>query len=130
MPDLDSDPGAAVVSTRGVHRWDSGHPWIFRSDVIKAPTAEAGSVRVYDNRRRPLGWALWSPASEISLRLLDTDPSATIDERWWAEHIARAVRRRDSLREEATAYRLIHGEGDALPSLVCDRYDRYGSGQI
>jgi len=125
MHDLDSDRGTAVVSARGAQRWDAGHPWIFRSDVIRPPTAEAGSVRVYDSRRRPLGWALWSPASEISLRLLDANPSATIDERWWAERIARAVRRRDSLRPEATAYRLIHGEGDALPSLVCDRYDRY-----
>ena len=29
-----------------------------------------------------------------------------------------------------TACRLVHGEGDALPSLVLDRYDRYLVGQL
>ncbi|MGQ0540003.1 MAG: class I SAM-dependent rRNA methyltransferase, partial [Gemmatimonadaceae bacterium] len=36
-----------------------------------------------------------------------------------------AIARRETLAEIATAYRLVHGEGDALPSLLCDRYDRW-----
>jgi 23S rRNA (cytosine1962-C5)-methyltransferase len=82
-------------------------------------------VLVRDDRRRPIGWALWSPASEISLRQLDPDPDARIDDAWWRERIGRAVGRRGSLAGAATAYRLVHGEGDGLPSLVCDRYDRW-----
>ena len=35
------------------------------------------------------------------------------------------MRRRDPLRADANAYRLLHGEGDGLPSLVVDRYDRW-----
>jgi len=116
---------SATVSARGAQRWASGHPWIFRSDVVDPPTVEAGVVTVFDQRRRPLGTALWSPKSEISLRLLDQNADATIDTQWWRNRIAQAIRRRDPLRDEATAYRLIHGEGDALPSLVCDRYDRW-----
>jgi 23S rRNA (cytosine1962-C5)-methyltransferase len=115
----------ATVSARGAQRWASGHPWIFRSDIIESPTSDAGAVTVLDHRRRSIGTALWSPASEISLRLLDADPNARIDDEWWHHHIERSIRRRDPLREHATAYRLIHGEGDALPSLVCDRYDRW-----
>jgi 23S rRNA (cytosine1962-C5)-methyltransferase len=116
---------SATVSARAAQRWASGHPWIFRSDVVDPPTVEAGAVTVFDQRRRPLGTALWSPKSEISLRLLDQNADATIDAQWWRKRIAQAIRRRDPLRDEATAYRLIHGEGDALPSLVCDRYDRW-----
>lgn len=116
---------SATVSARGAQRWASGHPWIFRSDVVDPPTVEAGAVTVFDQRRRPLGTALWSPKSEISLRLLDQNADATIDAEWWHKRIGQAIRRRDPLRNEATAYRLIHGEGDALPSLVCDRYDRW-----
>ena len=117
---------SATISARGAQRWAAGHPWIFRSDVITAPThAEAGAVTVLDNRKRPIGTALWSPKSEISLRLLDSAPDATIDAAWWHRRIERAVVRRDPLRQHASAYRLIHGEGDALPSLVCDRYDRW-----
>jgi len=116
---------SATVSAKGAHRWAAGHPWIFRSDLIQRPNAEPGIVRVADQRRRPIGTALWSPHSEISLRLLDPNPDATIDAKWWHDRIARALRRRDPLREQASAYRLIHGEGDGLPSLICDRYDRW-----
>ena len=72
-----------------------------------------------------MGVALWSPRSEISLRLLDSNPTATIDAAWWHERIHTSVLRRASLRAEANAYRLIHGEGDGLPSLICDKYDRW-----
>lgn len=114
-----------TVSAKAAQRWLNGHPWIYRSDVLEPPDAPAGSVTVLDNRRRPIGTALWSPQSEISLRLLDRDPNATIDHAWWHNAIARAIHRREPLRELATAYRLIHAEGDALPSLVCDRYDQW-----
>jgi len=43
---------------------------------------DAGAVLVHDNRGKPLGWALWSPLSEISLRLLDRNPDAIIDQAW------------------------------------------------
>jgi 23S rRNA (cytosine1962-C5)-methyltransferase len=116
---------SAVVSAKGARRWDHGHPWIFRSDVIKRPAAPASSVLVSDQRGRSLGWALWSPKSEISLRLLDRDSRATIDAAWWRARIQHAISRREPLRGHATAFRLIHAEGDACPSLICDRYDEW-----
>ncbi len=118
-------PATARVSAKGALRWTRGHPWIFRSDVSTAPDAPAGAVLVLDQRGRELGWALWSPASEISLRLIDRDPAATIDGAWWHRRLSLAIARRDGLADETNAYRLVHGEGDALPSLVCDRYDRW-----
>jgi 23S rRNA (cytosine1962-C5)-methyltransferase len=77
---------------------------------------------VQDERGKFLGQALFSPASQIRLRLLEpTDRS--IDAAWWEDRLGRAA----SLRREikATAYRLVHGEGDELPSLIVDRYDRW-----
>jgi 23S rRNA (cytosine1962-C5)-methyltransferase len=115
----------AIVSTKGARRWSMGHPWIYRSDVIERPTGDAGAVRVSDQRGKPLGIALWSPRSEISLRLLDRDPDATIDGAWWHTALSRTIARRAPLGVDANAYRLVHGEGDALPSLVVDRYDRW-----
>jgi 23S rRNA (cytosine1962-C5)-methyltransferase len=115
----------AIVSAKGARRWDAGHPWIYRSDVLQRPDAEAGVARVTDQRGKPLGVALWSPRSEISLRLIDRDPDATIDAEWWQSRLARAIARRTGLDTHANAYRLVHGEGDGLPSLIVDRYDHW-----
>src|SRR5688572_2501358 len=115
----------AIVSPKGARRWQQGHPWIYRSDVSRRPNETAGVVRVRDARGKALGVALWSPRSEISLRLLDENPDAAIDEAWWRQRIQLSVARRASLQSESNAYRLVHGEGDALPSLICDKYDRW-----
>ncbi|MDB4881951.1 MAG: S-adenosylmethionine-dependent methyltransferase [Gemmatimonadetes bacterium] len=114
----------AIVSTKGARRWSAGHPWIYRSDLIERPDIDAGAVRVTDQRGKPLGVALWSPRSEISLRLLDRDADAVIDDAWWHAALARAIARRAPIRDDANAFRLVHGEGDLLPSLVVDQYDR------
>jgi 23S rRNA (cytosine1962-C5)-methyltransferase len=57
--------------------------------------------------------------------LLDRNAHASLDSEWWRERIGQAVARRSSLGEITTAYRLVHGEADACPSLICDRYDRW-----
>jgi 23S rRNA (cytosine1962-C5)-methyltransferase len=115
----------AVVSAKGGRRWQQGHPWIYRSDLVERPSAAAGAVRVHDHRGKPIGIALWSPASEISLRMVDRDASAELHESWWKRRLGAAIARRQSLSTVASAYRLVHGEGDAVPSLICDRYDRW-----
>jgi 23S rRNA (cytosine1962-C5)-methyltransferase len=113
----------ARVTNKGTRRWAAGHPWIYRSDVTERPDALAGAVLVEDNRARKLGWALWSPHSEISLRMIEPDAAAVIDADWWRRRISKAVARRIGI--QSNAFRLIHGEGDALPSLICDRYDKW-----
>jgi 23S rRNA (cytosine1962-C5)-methyltransferase len=120
----------AKVTSKGFKRWQVGHPWIYRSDVSERPECDAGVVAVLDNRNRPIGWALWSPRSEISLRLLDSDPGAIIDADWWHERIAAAAARRIALEAVTNAYRVVHGEADGCPSLICDRYDRWAVVQL
>lgn len=115
----------ATVSARGANRWSTGHPWIFRSDVVRPPSTGAGIVEVQDQRSRQLGVALWSPQSEISLRLLDRDASTAIELPWWIGRIGTAATRRFELAKRTNAWRVVHGEGDGLPSLVIDRYGDY-----
>jgi 23S rRNA (cytosine1962-C5)-methyltransferase len=111
---------------RGARRWQDGHPWIFRSDIVTPPDAPPGAVRVLDQGGRPIGTALWSPQSEISLRLVGRDPALRLDAAWWEARLQTAIARRGGLLDaETTACRLVHGEGDGLPSLVVDRYDRW-----
>ncbi|MEO6209546.1 MAG: class I SAM-dependent rRNA methyltransferase [Gemmatimonadaceae bacterium] len=115
----------ATVSARGAERWDAGHPWIYRSDLIDPPDVPAGAIVVTDRGSRKLGVALYSPKSEIALRLLDRDASASLDAAWWHDRLARARARRASLEPHTNAYRVVHGEADGLPSLIVDRYDRW-----
>lgn len=114
------------VSPKGAARWAEGHPWIYRTDVLGEAEA-AGVVHVEDRRGKFLGQALWSPRSEIRLRLLEPT-KRRIDAAWWRERISACVARRTGI--DATAYRLVHGEGDGLPSLVVDRYDRWIVAQV
>jgi 23S rRNA (cytosine1962-C5)-methyltransferase len=117
---------AVRVSRRGALRWERGHPWIYRSDTLDAPETP-GVVRVTDRRGRFLGQALYSPSSEISLRLLEpTDRE--IGGAWWIERVRAARARREGI--DATAWRVVHGEGDGLPSLIVDRYDHWVVAQL
>jgi len=111
----------ARVTSRGAERWVRGHPWIYRSEVTEAPS-EPGLVPVIDPRGRFIGQGLYSPRSEIRLRLLERS-ERPVDALWWREHLEAAAARRSAI--DATACRLVHGEGDGLPSLVVDRYDRW-----
>ncbi|NOT43234.1 MAG: class I SAM-dependent rRNA methyltransferase [Acidobacteria bacterium] len=111
----------ARVAGRGEKRIAGGHPWVYRSDVVDVQ-AEAGDiVTVVGSRERRLGQALFSDRSQITLRMLTRgDEQAT--EAVIGERVARAAAYRTSLAIDATAYRLVHGEADLLPSLVVDRY--------
>ena len=111
----------AVVSDRGAKRWATGHPWIYRSDVREHQDG-AGVVAVRDARGRFLGRALCSPTSEIRLRLLERQ-DLPIDAAWWRDRLTACRDRR--LEIDATAWRGVHAEGDGLPALIVDRYDRW-----
>jgi len=116
----------ARVTARGAERWTRGHPWIYRSDIAAAPEA-AGLVSVFDPRDKFLGQALFSPKSEIQLRLLERT-ERPVDAAWWRERLNSCLARRTGI--DATAYRVVHGEGDGLPSLIVDRYDRWVVAQL
>jgi 23S rRNA (cytosine1962-C5)-methyltransferase len=113
-----------VVSARGEQRVRSGHPWIYRTDVIDVDAGAGDTVAVIGPRHRLLGHALFSDRSQIPLRMLthgDTPAGLSL----WRTRLEAALRFRESLALDATAYRLVHGEADLLPSLVIDRYADY-----
>src|ERR1051325_7647058 len=92
-----------IVSAKGAARWQAGHPWIYRTDLYDEPGDTPGIVAVTDRRSRHLGQALYSPKSEIRLRLL-TRGREPVDATWWQRSIASAAARRAGL--AATAYRV------------------------
>jgi 23S rRNA (cytosine1962-C5)-methyltransferase len=121
------DPITSVVtvSAKGEKRIRGGHPWVYRSDIADVVNADAGAVvEVRGPRDRVLGHALFSDASQITIRMISRDDTP-IDEAFWRRRLDRAIRFRETLQLNATAYRLVHGEADLLPSLIVDRYGDY-----
>ena len=116
--------GRVVISRKGEVRVERGHPWIFRSDVVRHDAVAPGAVvEVRGPKDRPLGFAFFSSRSEIRLRMVSREPS--LPETFLHDRLRAAVRWRDTVAAGAEACRLVHGEGDGLPSLVVDRYGDY-----
>ena len=113
-----------TVAPRGEGRLRTGHPWIYRADVQDVQASGGDVVNVLGPRQRLLGQAFFSDRSQITLRMV-TRGEAVMDERLLRSRLDNAVAFRESLRLDATAYRLVHGEADLLPSLVVDRYGEY-----
>jgi len=113
-----------VVSRRGEDRIRQGHPWIYRSDVASVTASPGDLVMVLGGRDRRLGDALYSSRSQIALRMVSIGDESP-GEGFWRQRLAAAVAFRDGLHIDATAYRVVHGEADRLPSLVIDRYGDY-----
>jgi 23S rRNA (cytosine1962-C5)-methyltransferase len=125
-----------TISARGEQRIRGGHPWIYRTDVVDVSATAGEVVDVIGPRHRTIGSALFSDQSQITLRMLttgdhaaggkalDSDRAQRLDG-LLRSRIEQAIRFRESLGLDATAYRLVHGEADLLPSLVVDRYGDY-----
>ncbi len=113
-----------VVSPRGEERVRRGHPWVYRADVVEVRAEGGDAVLVRSARGRALGTAFYSSRSQIALRWLTRDPiqSASGVDDLVRQRIEAAIRFRESLDIDATAYRLVHAEADQLPGLIADRY--------
>lgn len=111
-----------ILKPRGEDRVRGGHPWVYRSDIADVVDPQPGAVvDVRGARNKLLGHALFSDESQITIRMISHDETP-IDDAFWRARLASAIRFRESLQLNATAFRLVHGEADLLPSLIVDRY--------
>jgi|CXWL01.1.fsa_nt_gi 23S rRNA (cytosine1962-C5)-methyltransferase len=108
----------AILKPRGYSRLETGHPWIFKSDV-EPVEAENGAVVDVVAKGRFLGQAFYSEHSEITLRVLSR---GALSDTWLSERIDAAIDFREQVLGMSGAGRLIHGESDGLPGLIVDRY--------
>lgn len=107
------------VNRKAAGRISSGHPWIFRSDILDTGEAQPGDVvKVVDERNRALCQAHYSSTSQIALRRL-------LEPLDWRAALAAAMQFRKRHVSGTDAYRLVHAEGDFLPALIVDRYGDY-----
>ena len=115
-----------MVSRRAADRLRAGHLWVYATDVLSvtAPRLEEGLIAVADQRGIFLGTALYSPQSQIALRMVSRE---ALDHATWLEQLAvrllaAIMRRRLLLNKDNDACRLVFSEADELPGLVVDKY--------
>ncbi|HCF57364.1 MAG TPA: methyltransferase [Myxococcales bacterium] len=114
---------SVTISRRGVDRLNAGHPWIYRSDLVReaAPLSGGEIVRVVDQRGWFKGRALYSSKSQIALRMLTLE-EVPCDRDFFLARFRAALELRERAFPGADAWRLVHGEADFLPGIVADRY--------
>ncbi|HMD19145.1 MAG TPA: hypothetical protein VKH40_02430, partial [Alloacidobacterium sp.] len=124
QPKIKLEGPAAVISRRAADRIRAGHVWVYQSDVEQIIGEPSGLLPVADQRGILLGTALYSPTSQIALRLISSDPLS--HEQWLnllRARVQSAIRMRlPILSAETNACRLVFSEADALPGIIADKY--------
>ena len=113
------------VTKKQEYSLKKGHPWIFEDEITEENgTIENGClIDVYGHKGQYLGTGLYSSASRIRIRLLGNNANEKYDDAFFARKVRYALQyRRDVMKDDFTACRLIHGEADGLPGLTVDRY--------
>jgi 23S rRNA (cytosine1962-C5)-methyltransferase len=127
------EPLGAIVTRRAADRLRAGHLWVYASDLESIALPKGAEDKppallpVADGRGLFLGTALYSPSSQIVLRLVSRQ---ALDQAGWLSLLDRrlraAIARRKSLLDAANdACRLCFSEADELPGLVADKYGEF-----
>jgi 23S rRNA (cytosine1962-C5)-methyltransferase len=129
LPDRPGQPAAlpgAIITRRAADRLRAGHVWVYASDVVAIipPKPEENLIAVADQRGLFLGSALYSPSSQIPLRLVSRQ---SLGHAAWLDLLASRLRaaiarRKPLLNADNDACRLCFSEADELPGLVIDKY--------
>lgn len=103
------------------------HPWIFSGAIAKMDNGveEGDIVAVYSYSGEFIAVGHFQIGS-ITVRVLDF-AQRDIDADFFFDRLQKAFELRKSIgliRPDNNAFRLVHGEGDFLPGLVVDIYDR------
>ena len=105
------------------------HPWVFSGAIsrIEGNVQEGDLVDVYTSQREFIAKGHYQVGS-IMVRVLTFDEQEAIDETFWQHRLQEAYLKRQAIgiaqRPDNNTFRLVHGEGDNVPGLVIDIYNR------
>lgn len=104
----------------------AGHPWVY-TDALRVPAnTPAGLVALCEPgpKARFLAYGLYQPNSPLAFRALSLQEGLLPDAALIQTRIESALSLRKTFinLQKTNAFRLLHGEGDFLPGLLCDLY--------
>jgi 23S rRNA (cytosine1962-C5)-methyltransferase len=91
---------------------------------VEGAPAPGHTVLVRGADGTQLGWAAYSPASQIRARMWTFAADDTVDDSFVAARVAAAAARRSLLLSSGLpdSARLVFSEADGVPGLIADRY--------
>jgi 23S rRNA (cytosine1962-C5)-methyltransferase len=108
-----------------------GYPWIFADDITSLPlieSSEAGDLfKVCDHKGKFIATAYSDPESNIVARIIFNEPK-DLGVGFFITKLNEALEKRRNI--EGSYYRLCNSEGDYLPGLTVDRFDKIFSVKI
>jgi len=114
--------GRLALTPKGFAWFQKGHPWVFRDDLEKIHDAASGAIVTLEKKNGEfLAQGFYSDRSKIVFRLVSRERGA-VDREFWKGRLQRASQFRQAFVRNTTAYRLVYGESDGIPSLIVDRY--------
>ncbi|HVZ81496.1 MAG TPA: class I SAM-dependent methyltransferase, partial [bacterium] len=106
----------------------AGHPWVFANEVDSAPKVLAPGtlVEVITAKGKHVGRGVANPTSKILIRLLTRSFTEELDDAFIAGRVQRALAVRKELGEKwgTDGLRLLFGEADGLPGILCDGFGK------
>lgn len=104
-----------------------GHPWIFADALRHDRNLPTGAiVDVYNRDDQFVARGVLEPDSHLRLRVWTLRQDVAVDEQLLEKRIRAALKRRSFPNHATNGFRLLNGEGDRIPGLVCDIYDKIG----
>ncbi|MBE8221114.1 MAG: class I SAM-dependent rRNA methyltransferase [Bdellovibrionales bacterium] len=99
-----------------------GQPWVYKDAIVLPKKNLAGLCQVHD-KKGFIAWAFYDKDSPLALRILSTEKNIP-DEAFFKNQFLKSLASRKNINTNFTnAFRLINGEGDYFPGLVCDIYN-------
>jgi len=104
-----------------------GHPWVFMDAVHQDTSLKPGTVvDLYSQDWEWVARGVWDPDSPIRFRSWTTNPDTPVNNTLLEQRIRQALKWRSFPSGVTTGFRVLNGEGDRIPGLVCDVYANVG----
>jgi 23S rRNA (cytosine1962-C5)-methyltransferase len=119
-----------ILQPRRARPFFGRHPWVYAgaiAEVIGEP-ADGDVVDLYSHAGNFIARGLYNGRSKIRVRLYSWSSEVDLDHAFFRRRLEDALRLRSSVLGYAApgrACRLVFSEGDGLPGLTVDRYDRW-----
>lgn len=123
-----------LITKKGVRWLDSGHPWVYSSDLSAGPLAPDGTpleaepgngylADVIGENGKYCGTGFVSKESKIRVRILSRNANERFGEDFWRRRVEYAWNyRKTVMGADLDCCRVIFGESDGFPGLTVDLF--------